>query len=233
MRHTRSSENRKLRYRVLLFFGASIFLIFFILKFGLPALLRLSTFIASFNKDTTPIVTESEFVVTPILYGNDIATNSAQITVSGVSQEGYTVTLYSAGEKIDEVIVGRDGTFDFDKVNLSKGTNEFYTISTYKNKQSNPSETIEITYKNEPPKLEIRSPENGTKFRREDKSIEISGSTEPDVQLSVNNRYVIVEPNGNFTIDYSLNDGTNKLEFVAKDTAGNEKKASLELTYEP
>ncbi len=233
MRHTRSSENKKLKYRVLLFFGASIFLVFFILKFGLPALLNLSTFIAGFSKDTTPVTSENEFVVTPILYGNDIATNSAQITVSGVSQEGYTVALYSDGEKIDEVIVGRDGAFNFDKVRLAKGSNEFYTIATYNNKQSNPSETIQVTYKNEPPKLEIRSPENGAKFRREQKSIEITGSTDPEVVLSVNNRYVIVEPSGNFTTNYSLSDGSNKLEFVAKDTAGNENKASLELTYEP
>lgn len=233
MRQLRRVQEKKLKYRSFLFLGASVLLVVFIFKYGLPALLAASTFIANLSKEQTVETPQQQYISAPFMDSQPAATNSSQINISGTSNEGYTVTLYADGEKAGEQLVGKEGTFVFKNIRLGPGDNQFYTVATVDKKMSNPSETITVVSKSEPPKLSIRRPADGDTFRREEKNITIEGETEENVTLTVNGRFTFVDPAGNFTTTYSLSDGKNEVELMAVDEAGNEAIVKLNLNYEP
>ena len=99
-------------------------------------------------------------------------------------------------------------------------------------KKSSPA-IMNIIYKKEPPEINVNEPENGRKFFGEDKTVTIRGTTENDARLSVNDRFIIVEPDGDFEYSASLNEGENKFIFKASDVAGNSHEIEFKLEYSP
>lgn len=225
-------QKKSLQQLVLALLGI-VALIFLFIFVGFPFLIRFSSFIAGFKNEDSTIQNESVIVLEPSIDNLPTATNSAQIIVTGSANSGDNVILYLNNEKLTEEIVGQDGLFSFSNVSLRNGTNEIYAISKIGNKESKPSETVSIIYNNEPPKLDIESPKNGDVFKRENRDIEIKGTTNEGLTVTLNDRFVFVEPNGSFTYKYSLSDGENKLEIKAIDNAGNAQTATITVSYEP
>jgi len=75
-----------------------------------------------------------------------------------------------------------------------------------------------------PPLIVISQPENN--LRTDQSSIEIQGSTEPEVQLTINNEVVLLDETGSFSQTVNLVSGLNNLYISAK------KKHSKANTYE-
>ncbi len=233
IRYTRRTDDRKSAQQLVLSIAGIISLLFIFFFVGIPFLIKFSSFIAGFKKETVVQNNETGVVLEPFLDPLPEATFSARISISGNATSGDSVILYVNKEKISEKIVGKDGVFSFNNVPLDKGKNEIYSVSKSGNKESQPSEKYTIIMESEPPKLTIESPSDGSVFKRENRDIEIRGQTDEDAGISLNQRFVFVNPNGSFTTTYRLNDGENKLEFISTDQAGNTETVILTITYQP
>lgn len=238
MKHSRyirrkAFEERKSLQQLVLSILGIISLLFLFFYIGIPSLVKLSSLIAGFKKDITTVQNENNVISEPFLEPLPVATNSAKITISGSANTGETVLLFLNNDKTAEKLVGKDGQFAFTNISLDTGTNDIYAIAKLNDKESLPSQKLKVSYQNEPPKLEVESPKDGEVFKRENKEILIKGKTDEEAIVSVNDRLIIVDPNGNFSTTLRLNDGENKLEIKAADNAGNSQKVDLKVIYEP
>lgn len=216
---------------LLLVFG----LLFLLIKYGLPGLIKMATFLGDINSSKQPIEKqESSPILAPRLNPLPLATTSAEINISGFSQSGSTVKLFLRGINIEETITDANGEFSFKSVHLKDGENEIYTeANDNQGKESGPSTTYTVTLDSEAPKLEIGQPQDDQRFFDKDSPIIVSGNTEAGTDLTINNRFVLVKDDGTFTTTQSLSPGDNQIEVVVHDDAGNETKKSLKVNYTP
>ena len=128
-----------------------------------------------------------------------------------------------------ETVSDVEGEFSF-TIQLLKGEN---SISIYaKDMAGNESEAkdIIITFDNEPPEIEITNPSSLSSTTEENK-IQITGKTEPNAQVYLNDRRIIVDHDGFFRSQYYLQEGENQIAVLAKDRAGNETSTEINIRY--
>lgn len=89
---------------------------------------------------------------------------------------------------------------------------------------------MDVLVDNSKPFLHIESPEN--QLATKSASIEVSGETEPDVSLFLNDTSLELFGEGKFKTQVTLQDGLNKLSFKSVDMAGNETCNEREVIYE-
>lgn len=202
--------------------------------FGIPLMARFVSFISDLKKKDIPISINDNTPPAPPRF--DVlpdATNKEIIDVSGETEEGATVFVYLNNLK-NETLADSDGLFTF-SANLKKGENIIYAISQDKSgNKSAESKKYTIIFDNEKPEININSPSDGETFYGEDqKEIEISGSTKPDIELNVNDRFITLDVNGNFKYKYLLSEGENELNFKALDKAGNQSEKRITVNFIP
>jgi hypothetical protein len=81
------------------------------------------------------------------------------------------------------------------------------------------------------PKIDIVNPENGSVS--ESSFIEISGRALNIVRISLNDRSIFVDEEGNFTEKMLLLEGYNIMEVKAEDRFGRETKKILQIVHRP
>jgi cell division protein FtsL len=83
--------------------------------------------------------------------------------------------------------------------------------------------------------LEITQPQDGAQVSTS--TINVTGKTIPDavVSVSVDDQLEMadVDPNGDFSVTVTLEEGPNYIEAIASDQQGNEKSASIAVIYIP
>lgn len=160
-------------------------------------------------------------------------TNSSPIEIKGFAAPNAKIQLYLDDHLKDEVTTLDDGSFTFENVNLVLGTNNIYgkTLDD-KNKESLPSKTIIVIYDDDKPSLEVTEPEDGKNVQGERK-LNISGKTEPEAKIFINDSQTIVKSDGTFTTQFSLNDGDNQFNIKAQDKAGNFTEVSRKVIFKP
>lgn len=160
------------------------------------------------------------------------ATNSAQIDISGYSTSGSKVEIYIDDELKTTATVSEDGTFTARNIDLNLGTNNIYgkTLD-LEEKSSLSSKTIKLIYDADKPSLDISEPTDGATTK--DRKIKVSGNTEPGVQITINGNQIIINSDGNFSNELSLNDGENTLSIKATDNASNFTEVTRKVTYQP
>lgn len=212
-----------------------IVVLFILIKFGIPLLINFSLFISNFNKDSSSIKNNSlSFVAPPVLDPLFNATPSAEINISGKALPDQTINLYLNGELTDKKETKDKEDFKFENVILKPGENTIMAKAvTEDNKESNFSAPITVIYKKDPPKLEISSPSDGQSFSKEEKSVNVSGKSDADIKVTVNDFWAIVDTEGNFSYTLKLNDGENKIKVAATDQAGNKTEKEIKVNYSP
>lgn len=194
-------------------------------------------FIKNFIKPSQKTITRSPETGTlapPVLNIPYEATNSAQIDIKGFATPDSKVKLYLDGEPNETVDVSNDGSFVFEDVSLSLGTNNIYgkTLDE-QNKESLPSKTIQVKYTYDKPDLTINQPEDNQNIQGGDKKVTISGKTDPKVKIFINGSQVIVGGDGSFSNEQPLNDGENILTIKAIDAASNTTQIQRLVNYMP
>jgi hypothetical protein len=227
-------EEKKTKRNLTYVVGAIVILVVAIPLIGLPLLVKVSGLLGNSkdsavitNNDTTPPVPP---VLSPILS----ATNSAKLKVEGYGEPATTLELKVNDESVKKVLLGNDGSFSFSDIILNPGSNTI--VATSKDSAgnlSNPSKIWTILLKKKGPTLEVRDPTDGQNFDHSHQTITIKGKTDPQTQLSVNDRFVFVKDDGTFEYSLKLSDGDNTLTFKATDTAGNETKLERKVKYNP
>lgn len=224
-RLNRTSEKKTKRQLIL--YTVGIFALLFVLfKFGIPALTNLSLFLSSKNNSSTDNAMQSTTLVSaPVLSQPFTATNSATIMVSGTAGAKQTIQLFVNSSLVDTKPTKDDGSFSFTGVALSQQQNAIQVkAKTADNKTSDYSDTWNIGYLQKPPSLSVDSPHDGDSFDSSHPTAQVRGKTDPDVRVTVNGFWAIVDNNGNYSYNLSLQNGDNHIEVVATDNAGNTTK---------
>jgi hypothetical protein len=226
-----TEEKRNIR-RAIAFGVLTVAAILFVFVFGLPTVAKFAAFLTDLRKGTTPIEkTDTTPPPPPRISTLPDATKESKLQVEGTSEAGSTVILSFNGDS-QEVVASNDGSFTFSVI-LTKGENIFsLTAKDAAGNESQATPVYTVLFDNEPPKLEISSPGDGEQFfGSKQRQVTISGTTEPDITLTINDRIIKVDDNGSFTYATTLEEGENTFSAKAVDKAGNETEKSLTVHF--
>ncbi len=231
-RLSRTTEKKTKKQLTLSLLGIVV-LLFILFRFGIPALTSLSLFLSSRSNNGTQVDTTNPNAVVsaPQLSQNFSATNSASITIDGTAQQGETVTLYLNGSTAGSIQTKNDGTFSFSGVSLTQQQNTIQAKATLNNKTSDYSDTWNVEYIQKAPSLSVDSPHDGDSFDSSHPMVVVSGKTDPDVKVTVNGFWAIVDSVGNYSYTLSLQNGDNYISVVATDAAGNTATKNLTIHH--
>lgn len=206
-----------------------------VIVLGLPLLVKLLLFMGDLRSANRP-VDRNDLIPPgpPQLVMSYDATNSASQTIKGLAEPGATVFLTINANPAGNVVVTDDGEFLFRSINLYEGDNELNAVAVDPaGNRSQPSQSVNILFSTEVPKLEIESPADRQSFSGNPARLNIVGKTDPGVRLTVNDRVIIVDSSGSFSSTVNLNPGENTLIVRAKNETGNESRKELLVTYSP
>lgn len=200
------------------------------MKFGLPALVSFSLFVSGAKQAPQTSQSSTQFVMPPQLNSLPSATKSANFELSGKALPNSIIDLYLNDGLLDKAQADKDGNFSFKSVYV-KGNNKIYAKATLENKISDPSEAINVFFKDTPPALSVNSPSDGQQFTKDQNTINVSGTTDSGVRITVNGFWAIVDQNNNFSYQLKLQSGDNNIKVEAIDQAGNTTDKQLKVKY--
>lgn len=211
---------------------AAVLFLFF--KYGIP-LIGESSFlfgrVTSSEKSTQNQTQQKDinYVPSPNLDTLPQATKEQNVKVTGTSLSGLKVALYLNGSKDDEKDVAGDGSFEFD-LSLTEGENIIKAKAIKDKNESDFSDSLTITYKKSEPNLSIDSPHDGDHLNG-GSVVTVSGKTDPDNTVVVNDFQAIIDSGGNYSYGLTLKGGDNEIKVVTTDPAGNQTQKTIHVTY--
>lgn len=233
---SRLNKNLEKKTKKRLFWSiVGIFLIlFFLVKFGIPALINFSLFLASGKDQELAKQTQNNqlILLTPTLNQEFAATNSATITVNGNAAAKEKIELFVNNSLAATTDTKDDGSFHFSDVKLTPGGNIIKAKAKVNNKESDFSNILSVTYRNNPPSLSVDSPFDGQTFSGSNQQdITVKGKTDADVKVTVNGFWAISDDNGNYSYSMHLQNGDNQIKIVAVDSAGNQAEKDITIHF--
>jgi hypothetical protein len=215
------------------FLGFLTVLVFIlIIIFGLPFLINFSIFLGN-SKSNKEVTNENVLPpLAPRLIVPFEATNSSKIRIDGFAESGSVVELLKNSESVSKMEVTENGDFSFEDIELSDGENNFSAVAIKdKNGSSEISKELVVVFDNKAPELVITNPSEDS-LAVDSADFDIIGKSEKGVSILVNNRVAMVDNSGNFKIKMQLNAGKNDIEVVVKDSALNETRKKISITYD-
>lgn len=225
-------ETKKEKRRLTLAIIGILAIVGLLLIFGVKVLIGFSVFVENI-RGTGPTPTPSaSIVLPPTLNSSYEATNSATISLTGSAQPKMTLIVYLNNDQFSKQVVPDDGTFTIEDIPLREGVNTI-SAKTQNNKDtmSDLSNVVSISYIAKPPALNVDNPQDNTTVTGDPNTVTVSGSTDDNVTITINDRVVVVKSDNTFSYDFPLNDGDNVLTIVATDAAGNQTKIEKKVTY--
>jgi len=230
-RLTLKTERRTRKTILLTSLGILIILILLV-KFGINLLVGFSVFLAGTKNQTSTNSQSSgnSFISAPVLNPLPNATNSAVIIISGKSQPDKTIQLYLNNDLKNTTQTDTNGSFSFSQT-LSAGDNLIETKTEQNNKSSDFSNSFTVSFKNSAPSLTVDSPSDGQSFSKDQNSVNVTGKTDANVNVTINGFWAIINENNNYSYSLSLQNGDNQIKVIAIDLAGNKTEKDLKVTY--
>lgn len=228
-------ERNKARNRIILAIIAVIFLGYFFLTWGLPALIGGLTYVTHFNsKPVVKDVSEEDIAIPPpVLNIPYEATNTATIAINGYTTPDTKVEIYLDDELKTTVDVKSDGSFQTSELALAIGTNNIYGKTIIGDKKSLDSKNIKLYFDSEKPKLDLSAPTDNQEIKGGDKKVRVAGSTDPQNSVAVNGSTIIVNGAGEFASDVSINEGDNTVTVTVTNRFGNTSSTERKVKYSP
>ncbi len=228
-------KERQAKRNIFLSLFGLIALFIAIIVFGIPFLVNFSLLVEKkIDTKGASLAKTDSYIPPPQLDVSFTATNSGVITVGGTGQEGQTIYLYVNNDRIADTNVENDNSFAFDNVHLQEGTNKIFAKAKIDNKNSEDSNTLQLTYIKNPPDLSIDSPADGKAFHGGDeRTITVSGKTSGSGKVTINDFWAVMQQDGTFHYRLSLQDGDNQIKIVSVDEANNHTEKNLKVTYSP
>jgi len=170
---------------------------------------------------------------TPTFTAPPKATTDAELTLFGYAEPESDVIILVNGQESEAVQTGNDGSFEI-VVTLTEGENSITTFARDDaGNESQHSRSYGIVLDTEIPPLEIISPENNTTIvGRTNRTVAITGVTDPGVKITVNGKLSYAKEDGNFSHSQFLSEGDNELSIIATDEAGNSIEQKLNIRFE-
>lgn len=226
-------QEKRLFKRLVVTGGVLFATFLFLLFVGLPLFARFIVAITSLrpNSASPSISPATSFLFPPTIETPYEVTNSAKLTLTGLSEKEATIKILINKKDQVKVPVDKEGKFTVKNILLTEGPNTIIATTIKGDKESSSSPAIVITYKKNPPKLEVTSPKEGTTFSSDQKEMTLTGETEPGSRVTINDRFVIVDTQGKFTYTTQITNGENIFKVVAEDEAGNKTTLERKVTY--
>ena len=227
---------KKAKYHMYLYLFGIIVILFVLIKFGVPALINFSLFLAH-NKDQAAATKTSSqspsILLPPSLNQSFTATNSATITVTGTATANQKVELYVNNNLTDIVSTKNDGSFTFKDVSLISGQNTIEAKAKVDNKESDFSEPIMVSYEKSAPSLSVDSPQDNQTFSGgNQQDITVKGKTDNNnIHVTVNGFWATLDANGNYSYTLHLQNGSNQIKVIAQDEAGNQTEKDITVNF--
>lgn len=226
-------ENNSKKTILLTLLGIAIILTL-LAVFGIPALVKFAEVTGKREEKVSSQEEEAILIIPPYLNENRQATNSAEVTIMGSAEDGDSVKLYKEGRLVKETKITADNSFAFKGVELKEGKNTFKAKAFKDTNESRFSDPITITYSKDAPKLSIDYPSEGQSIGNKDGDrLQIEGTTDPDITITVNGSMAIVDDEGKFKHVIPIKGGENSIKAVATDEAGNKTELERKFTYNP
>jgi len=225
----RVEESKNLRQAYFLI-GLTVLIIGSLVIFGLPLMIK-ATNLWSDLKAGNEITANKDKIApqTPILEAYPQHTKESSLELNGKTEPGVVVSARVNSFPTKEVITDSEGKFTL-FVDLDEGINSIaITAQDPAGNESQPKQ-ITIEYDNQPPELILTNPTETTSTTEENR-LTISGTTEPLAYVYLNERRLVVNPNGGFSTSVSLTEGENIFLIKAQDKAENETEIEVKVTY--
>lgn len=228
------TEERKNVRSALVFILFTLAIILGLIFYGVPLVTKITSFVTGLRKQSAALPNNNLPPPAPVTFDSlPEAINKTPLKVSGSVQPGNTVVLnFNGGE--NEIAADENGIFSI-SLEPAKGDNSLFAYAKGPTgKLSQKSAVYAIIFDNEAPKIEISTPPDGAKYYgTKQQNATIKGTTETGSTLSVNGRLAVVNDDGAFSSNYTLDEGENNLSIKAIDRAGNESETSLKLYFYP
>jgi len=224
----RKNLRRAITYIVLAISG--LILLFFL---GIPILGKFTAFVSDLGKSNKPITNNDNTPPAPPRFNTfSDFTNQNQVSLTGTTEPGSTIKLSLNGNGMD-TLADKDGAFTFSDLSLKDGDNIFLAtaVDTAGN-ISQQTQEYKIVFDNKPTDLIIESPSDGsTFFGSKQRQVTIQGTSESEIQVTINDRIIVVDNNGKYQYTLTLNEGENKFVVKATDRAGNSTEKNITLNF--
>lgn len=224
-------KNIRRAYLTIFFSVVAVILLFF---YGFPLVGKFSAFISEFGKSNKGVTVNDRTPPAPPRFNSfSNFTNQQNFQVTGSSEPGSTVKLTLNGTEQDN-LADKDGNFTFN-LNLMSGDNTFTAVAVDSaGNVSQKTQDYKVSFDSKAPALNLDSPSSGSQFYGSNqRQVTIKGSTDPNCQVTVNDRIVAVDDAGAFQYTTTLNQGDNKFTFKSVDQAGNSTSKDITLTFNP
>ncbi|HXK52529.1 hypothetical protein H6802_03995 [Candidatus Nomurabacteria bacterium] len=155
-----------------------------------------------------------------------------KITLNGFGEPGSVIKLFINGPEKQSTVVGNDGTFTFQDVELINGKNTlFLKAQDQAGNESEASERVEITVDTIEPKIEITAPEKDKTVKNLNERVLIQGKISEKATIRINDRLAVQKPDLTFEFILGVKQGEVEVTVEAVDEAGNKKEEKLKFTY--
>src|SRR5699024_3042100 len=160
-------------------------------------------------------------------------TNEAKTSIEGTATPETDVKLANNDEEIDVVTVNEDGVFTHD-LTLDEGENVLKATTLLDGEETKTSDAVTVLLDTVAPDVTIDQPADGGKTNRETVTVEGKASDEHLEDVHINGQETSVDDDGMFSQRILLDNGTNEIEVVARDQAGNEsvETVTLDVKYD-
>jgi bacillopeptidase F len=210
-------------------------LVFVLLQFGIPLLIRMAIFLSERGGSALTGESEEQLILSaPSLDAPPEATSETSLRLTGYGPPDTTLSVIINGKVTNETLLSEDGAFDL-RVELREGQNTISAKATDNRGNESPRSTSwKVVRDTEPPELVVEFPEDNASFRGEgEKTVEVAGTTDDDASVIVNGRVVILSGDGNFSTRLELSEGENGITVSSVDRAGNETSQELTVNWQP
>lgn len=232
-RLTRTEERKNVR-KAFIFTVLTIVSMLAVIVFGLPAMAKFAAFLTDIKKSGQPVETGDTTPPAPPRLGPlPEATNELKVEIRGSTEPGVTVVLF-LNRKKEELLANKDGEFTHSFL-LQDGENAISAQARDSaGNESQKTQSFKITFDDDPPELEIITPEDGSEYYgSKQRQVVIEGKTEEEATVIINERLVVVEQDGTFAFTTTLSEGENQFTIKALDKAGNVTEKSIALHFTP
>jgi len=212
----------------------TVLLISIIILIGFDSLINsaiLFTNLFRSDKNVSTEETEEAFYGSVSIDTPSVATNSASIMVSGQATGFDSIDYYLNNVKSESTTLDKSSIFSAEIGKLNIGENILYAVARTNNgKNSKKTEKFTVMYKRSAPSLQIDKPSNEETVHSQD--VEISGTTDRNTTIHLNNAPIVVNLKGEFVTSTRLKEGDNTLNFKATDVAGNTSEKTIHIIYQ-
>jgi hypothetical protein len=199
---------------------------------GIPLLARIGTGSSAVVTHNSLGTADNIPPSSPRLDGLPDSSRTRVMSISGSAESGATISVLVNDREQINTLADKNGQFK-GEVSLTGGANRITaTAKDSVGNESRPSKAITVIYDATPPKLLVTSPAS-RQTATDSPTMVISGKTDAAANVAINDRQIIVQPDGGFSSSVSLNSGGNTIVVTATDSAGNTAKSTLAVTYTP